>query len=1137
MAVKWTDDQLKAIESRGGTLLVSAAAGSGKTAVLVERLLRRVMNERIDIDKFLMITYTNAAASELRAKIISSLSDKIAENPRDKHLAKQMRIVHRANISTIHAYCTQVLRTHGHLINVPSDFKIVDENEAKILKMRTLDALLEDEYEKNSDEFRLLCDYLGGERDDRKIAETILSLHSKSRTHPNPKKWLDACAEMYAENKGDWQEKVTDHIREICEYMRSRLETLINSVMEDPAIADAYHTTLISDMVNIKALCAAENWDEMCAAIAKIEFDKLPAARKVEDEMLKNLVKSERGWIKDEIKALRSKYLCRGNDRIARETEELSPVAKKLCALAEELDARFNEAKLSRGELDYADLEHKALELLVSDYDEVKDVVTPTELARELSLDFCEIMVDEYQDSNCIQDVIFRSVSKNERNLTMVGDLKQSIYRFRLADPTIFLRKYKTFAEYDNAKEGEARVVNLSKNFRSRAEVLDACNSYFSLTMSERMGEIDYTEREYLNLGANYEPSEIDCSTELVLIDLKEEDDDGELSYGAREIEAGYIATKIIELVNGGKNYGDIVILLRSLSGRTEIYERVLREYGIPCACEKSEGVLGTVESGILISLLQTIDNPLWDVSLVSALRSPLFGFTADDLAFVRRQKRGFFYDALKAASKTDSETGKKCAEFLSLLEEFRTLAGEIAADELIWKLLDRTRARGMFGAMENGEVRVAHLHDVYRAAERFEQGGFKGLHAFLNHISKILEVGGDIANTSSMENTDVVRIMSIHKSKGLEFPIVFMADCNRIFNEMDLREQVIVHPKYGIGLNYRNLKLRAENPTIARQCIEIALRDEMKSEELRVLYVAMTRAREKLIMLCTEKNAEGRIEKALGMCSGKEISPIALLRAHSADLWFLLPHFANESMFKFTEVKKSSIPLPEVNFETDEENSADEAQVSELRARFSFEYPYTDAVGTESKLTATGIAHSGISRRRHFARPQFKKDEKLSPTERGIALHLAMQLIDFSKCETLSGVKAELLRLKDGEYLSNEQFDVIDANKIFAFFCSDLGKLAMSSPNMRREFAFSRLVKAAGDDTALLQGVVDLMFEHEGGLVLVDFKSDRTMDEDVKKQYARQLDVYAEAVEAIMKRKVLSRHIYYLRHSCDVVL
>ncbi len=1135
--VKWTDDQLKAIESPGGTLLVSAAAGSGKTAVLVERLLRRVMNEKIDIDKFLMITYTNAAASELRSKIISALSGKIAENPRDKHLAKQMRIVHRANISTIHAFCTQVLRTHGHLVNVPGDFKIVDENEAKILKLRALDDLLEEEYEKNDEAFGLLCDYLGGERDDKKIAETIVSLHAKSKTHPNPKKWLDTCASMYEDESTVWENEVISHIREISGYMKSRLEVLLNSVTSDSIIAEAYYPTLLDDMESIDNLCAADGWDEMVAAINSIKFTGLSPAKGTENEVLKNAVKSERDWVKKEVEALKVKYLCRSHEKIVSEIRTLKPVARKLCSLAAELDARFGEAKIARGELDYADLEHKALELFLSDYDEVNDIVTPTELARELSLNFYEIMVDEYQDSNCIQDVIFRSVSKNESNLTMVGDLKQSIYRFRLADPTIFLRKYKAFAEYDSAGKGEPRVVNLSKNFRSRAEVLDACNRYFSMTMSERLGEIDYTEREYLNPEAKYEKSDIDCSTELVVIDLKEEGADEELSYGAREIEARYIASRIIELEANGVNYGDIVILLRSLSGRAGTYEKVLREFGIPCVCERNEGVLGTVEAGILISFLQTIDNPLWDVSLVSTLRSPLFGFTADDLAYIRREKRGFFYDAVRLAAKKDSATGKKCNEFIELLEEFRTLSGEIGADELIWKLLDRTRARGMFGAMENGNVKVSHLHDVYRAAERFEQGGFKGLHAFLNYISKIIEAGGDIASASSMENTNAVRIMSIHKSKGLEFPIVFMADCNRRFNEMDLREQVIVHPKFGIGLNYRNLELRSQNPTIAKQCIEIALRNEMKSEELRILYVAMTRAKEKLIMLCTEKNAASRIEKAIGMFSGKEISPIALLRAHSADLWFLLPNLADEKMFKFANVKKVEIPAPEVSFEAEEERHADEAQVAELRARFSFEYPYNEAVNIESKLTATGIAHSGMSRRHHFLRPQFKKAEGLSPTERGIALHLAMQLIDFSKCETLQGVKTELLRLRDGAYLSDEQFDVIDAEKIYAFFCSGLGKLALNSENMRREFAFSRLVKVAGDDTALLQGVIDLMFEHNGEIVLVDFKSDRTMDEDVKKQYARQLDVYAEAIEAIMKRKVSSRHIYYLRHSCDVVL
>ncbi len=1136
MAVMWTNDQLKAIDSRHGTLLVSAAAGSGKTAVLVERLLKMVANEKKDIDKFLMITYTNAAASELRAKIIAALSDKIAENPRDKHLAKQMRLVHRANISTIHAYCTQVLRTHGHFVNVSSDFKIIDENEAKILRSMVLDDLLEEEYANADNDFTLLCDALGGERDDKKIADTILSLHAKSRTHPNPKAWLEACANMYEGESTVWQENVVTYISEICEYMRSRFESLIVAVRDDAVIFDAYSQTLMSDMAKIERMCATRDWDELAAVVCSIEFEKLPAAKKAENEVLKKLVQSERKWVKDEIRALSEKYLCRSSEKIKNEIRELKPIARKLCALAYELDVRFSEEKLKRGELDYADLEHKAIELLVEDYDEENDKVYPTALAKELSADFYEIMVDEYQDSNCIQDVIFRSISKDEQNLTMVGDLKQSIYRFRLADPTIFLRKYKRFSDYDNAGDGEARVVNLSKNFRSRHEVLDTCNAYFSLMMSERLGELDYTEREFLYLGKTEDDKKLDCASELVVIDLKEEGDD-ELSQSAREVEASYIATRISELVASGKKYGDIVILLRSLASRAEIYERVLREYDIPCVCERKEGILGSVEAGILISFLQTIDNPLWDVSLVSTLRSPLFGFTADDLAYIRRHKKGFFFDALNDAAREDSETSIKCRDFLGILGEFRTLAGEIGSDELIWRLLDTTFARGMFGAMENGNVRVSHLHDVYYAAERFEQNGFRGLHAFLNHIAKITETGGDIASNSSMENSDAVRIMSIHKSKGLEFPIVFLADCNRIFNEMDLREQVITHPKLGLGLNFRNTRLRSENPTIARHAIEIALKNEMKSEELRVLYVAMTRAKDKLITLCTEKNAETRMEKALGMFSGNKISPIALLRAYSADLWFLLPHFANSDIFKFETVKKSDIPEPEKRYAKDININVQTEQVNKLRERFSFKYPYMEAVNTESKLTATGIAHSGVIRRRHFARPQFKTKEGLSATERGIALHLAMQLIDFSKCKKLSDVCDELLRLKDGEYLSPEQYDTIDAKKIFAFFESDLGRSAMQSEFMRREFNFSRLIEVCDGETALLQGVVDLMFEKNGEIVLVDFKSDKNIDDETNEQYARQLNVYTEAIEAIMKKTVSSRHIYYLQHSQDVIL
>lgn len=1147
----WTNDQLRAIESRDGTLLVSAAAGSGKTAVLVERLLNRVSKEGINVDRFLMITYTNAAASELRAKIIDAISQKIAENPADRHMARQMTYVHRAQISTIHAYCTQVLRTHGHLLGLSDDFKIIDAGEAEILRRQALDDLLEKEYEAATPAFLLLCDALSGERDDRKMAETILTLHNKSRSHPHPEAWLKSCCDAYAiddvtgAEQTRWGAEIVSYIHEICQYFIQRLKRMVQELAADSALEAAYAPALLSDIQNLQRLCAVNRWDELIQSVESMEFMRLSAVRKCDDPQLKEWVKEERNDIKKEILKICERLLCKDSKTVLHELRTLQPVAEELGRIVCALEQCYHERKRQRGVLDYGDLEHEAVALLVDRYDEKADIVVPTALASELSHGFCEIMVDEYQDSNCIQDIIFRAISKEERNLTMVGDLKQSIYRFRLADPTIFLRKYKAFCSYDEAKPGEPRVVNLSQNFRSRAEVLRSCNDYFSLTMSERLGELDYTEREFLNLGASYPESDADYQSELVLVDLAEEKElpEGEIPPRAREVEARYIAARIQSMIresyplsNRTAQYDDIVILLRSMAGRAEIYERALREYGIPCVSDKSEGLLGTIEVGMMLSFLQTIDNPLWDVPLVSTLRSPMFGFTADDLAAIRRHKSGFFYDALAEAAKEQTDYGEKCRGFYKILTDLRDLASEIPTDELIWQVLDRTGARGLFGAMEEGAVRVAHLLELYQYAQRFERGGFRGLHAFLNHIAHITQQGGDLGAGQAESASGAVRIMSIHKSKGLEFPIVFLADCNRQFNKMDLQEQVLTHPVYGIGLHYRDERLRYECPTLARMCIALALEREMKSEELRVLYVGMTRAKEKLIAVCTEQNAERRMEKAQMMARDGTVSPIALLHAHRADLWFLLAQCAHQSTFQFLKIAKDTIPDPD-GYHTQKTTAvrAEDWQVRELAERFSYQYPYESAVVAEGKLTATGLSHEGITRRRHFARPRFMEERGLTPTERGIALHLAMQLIDFDQCATRTGIEKELLRLREQEFLTAEQAAVVEPQRVEAFFGSALGQRVRRSPRIWREFHFSRLMPVSDIDTALLQGVVDLIFEEHGALVLVDFKSDRRIDEKSVTQYTRQLDVYTEALEAIMEKAVSERILFFLNQGKSI--
>ena len=1129
MGVKWTQDQRKAIDSRNGTLLVSAAAGSGKTAVLVERLLKFVIEEGYDIDKFLMITFTNAAASELRAKIVDALSDKIAANPENHHLARQMNVVHRASISTIHAYCMQVLRSHGHYLGITSDFKIIDEGEGDILRRQVLEELLEERYEKGDSDFMQMCATLAGRRDDLDMAENILKVHSKSRSHPNPKKWLSDCVLMYEENSDIWEREIAAYITEYCGHLVKRIDAVIAEVKADPVIDAAYSGTLANDRQWLLSFTGDKTFEELYKCAGEVDFLSLGSTRGCENPELRDWARGERNGIKDRLSKLCGKYLCKSSEVIRKEISKLVPVVRALCDIVGELDERFTAVKTERSVMDYSDLEHASVKLLIERYDEDADKVYPTPLAVELSDDFCEIMVDEYQDTNCIQDIIFRAISKDEKNITMVGDLKQSIYRFRLADPTIFLAKYKAFKDYDEAQDGEPRVVNLAKNFRSREEVLDTCNKYFSLTMTERLGELDYTTREYLNPRDEIPETTMNCESELVVIDLDEKGRNDELP-GTRDTEAKYIAARIKQMHQEGTPYEDFVILLRSQVGRAPIYENALREYGIPCVSEKKAGILDTVEISTIVSFLQIIDNPLWDIPLVSVLRSPLFAFTADDLACVRGFTRGAFYHALEECAKSDADIAERARTFLKMLSEFRDMANETGTDELIWHVFDRTGARGLFGAMHGGEFRIGNLHEFYNYAVRFESQGFRGLHAFLNHVAYITDRDGDIAGDNTESSSGAVKIMSIHKSKGLEFPIVFLVDGNRRFNERDLSEQIIAHPKLGLGLNFRDNDLGYECPTIAKNCIALQLKNEMKSEELRVLYVAMTRAKEKLIVMCTERNATRRLSLAESTVLGGDVSPIDLLNSANIDLWFLLPQVADNSIFTMKIVKDDEIAPPDVTDESACEGvKFDEWRVKELEKRFSFEYPYEDAVNTEGKLTATGIAHKSVSIHRHFHRPRFAQKTGLTASEKGIAIHLAMQFINFEKCTDKESVEREIERLYNEEYLTKEQYEVISAGKIFAFFESDLGKLVRSNP-CRREFNFSRLVSVSNDDRALLQGVVDLIIETPAGIVIVDFKSDATINESNVGQYMRQLSVYKESLECILGKRVCDCYLYFIQ-------
>lgn len=805
----------------------------------------------------------------------------------------------------------------------------------------------------------------------------------------------------------------------------------------------------------------------------------------------------------------------------------------------------------------------------------------PTPLARSAASRFREIMIDEYQDCSGVQEVIFNAVSRNGRNIFMVGDVKQSIYRFRLADPFIFLSKYKSYSDEQEAEDGEGRRILLSTNFRSRAGILSAVNFVFKNIMSEEFGEMDYTEREFLYPGREDEGSS-EPAVELDLLDMSmlETEEDGESPEKA-ETEAAFVAGRIEELIRSGVtvpdspggtrplSYGDIAILLRSVKDKAAIYTRALADRQIPVAAPDGEGFFETQEIAVMLSLLEIIDNPVQDVPLLAVLRSPVGGFTPDELARVRlADKSADIYTALRKAAESDA----KCRAFLDMLSAFREAAPDMTSDGLIWHVYNKTGILGVMGALSGGEARRENLMKLLDLAARYEQSGYKGLFGFLTFVRKLIENGVEPGEKNEGMPGDAVKIMSIHKSKGLEFPVVILADTAKRFNNRDASKPLLIHAQLGVGAKVTDLARRIEYPTLARMAVAGKLTAEMMAEELRILYVAMTRAREKLIIVASFADA-GRELLKLSKDAAAPVPPQVLENVNCLAGLILLPVLtrpeagclrgddgaarSGEDAWDIRRIDTDTIRGASRRAKQPEPArvKASPEAVEEVRRRLGYLYPYPASASIPSKLTATELKgrYSDFEAAEEAEAPAYAKKQPpaarpgfitmrtaLTPAERGTALHLAMQYIDYGKCGSPDGIQAELRRLREKNFLSAQQADAAEPGKIGAFFASPLGQRVLRAEKLYREFKFSLLVPAsdyyhdgvyAAGDEILFQGVVDCCFVESGALHIVDFKSDVVTEEtlgDKTRLYAPQLSAYGRAMERILGLPVESRLLYF---------
>lgn len=1138
----FTPMQQAAIDHRGSALLISAGAGSGKTRVLIERLMH-LIEQGTDVDRFLVITYTRAAAAELRSRLSAAISAKLAENPADRRMRRQSALIYRARINTIHSFCSDIIRESAHAVGVRPDFRQMDEAEASALLRETLEELLERKYPENSAPFLALADMMGAGRDDSRLIGIILETWAAVQSHPYPEKWIQGQLAMRLDPDADagstpWGELLLSRAGRKVSYWKRRMEADIADIESDDDTKKAYLASWQATSASLSAFAEAigRGWDA-AHSFPGVEFPRLGAVRgRGEEEFILNL-KASRDSCKKAMKKLAESFDVSGAALMA-DMAEMKPITDALYSLVLELGCDYAEAKKRRGALDFSDLEHLSLAILTD-----PDTGRPTPKAEEVSARFAEILVDEYQDVNRVQEMIFAAVSDAGRNVTMVGDVKQSIYRFRLADPTIFLEKYSSFAEYP-APEGEPVRIRMAENFRSRPEILDTVNNVFSRLMSPELGEMSYGSDEAMIAGRSDE-AVFDRAVEIFLCETPEGAD-------RLEYEAACAASYIRSLLDAGTlidgrplRSSDCAILMRSPGGRADTFVAALEARGIPASVAGgTSGLFDGYENSCLLSILRIIDNPIQDIPLIAALRSPIWRFTADELAHIRAAAPGDFYTALKALAETD----EKCRAFLDDLAALRELAAALPADALISAVLAKTGLPAIAEARRSGAAERLYMVQSY--ARSCEDAGCRGLFSFLERV--------DSAEPPKLSKSadDGVSIMSIHSSKGLEFPVVLLCDLARKFNLQDARKPLLIHRELGAGAKFINAARGIEYPTLARTAVAARITSETLSEEMRVLYVAMTRPREKLVCLCSVKNAQDHLA-ALRLGLSDPPDSDALEECSCLGDWLLTATLCSPDPGCTILTPDPPPQAADSGCKDDDRVAADiSAAADELRASLSRKRGDRSG-GLPSKVTATALksgfrsaeAAEGaeeiapIADLRHdrFRRPLFAAEDKgLTPTEKGTALHMAMQLIDFGRCGSLEDISEEIKRMEAMRLLTPPQARSIDPGKLMKFFRSDTGRRALASGHTEREFKFSVLLPAEkiygrGEGEVLLQGVIDLFFEEEDGIVLVDFKSDRVTAATRAAragEYAGQLEAYAEALKLITGKPIKEKHLFFFE--CD---
>ena len=1157
MSVKFTCDQQKAINLRNKNILVSAAAGSGKTAVLVERIIDIISNPEkpVDVDRLLVVTFTNAAAEEMKERILAAIEKKCLENPENEHLIRQKTYIHSAQITTIHSFCMDLIKENFNELDIDPGFRLGDEAELKLIKTDVMNELLNDYYEEASEEFLDFIEAYSGNKSDGNIDELILKIYDFSRSHPWPEEWLESCVDNYLVNQNDFEK--TEWMKQLHIFIKEMLNSYFEEIIKALKITEEldgpymYGDIIEGEKEQLEKLINIKSYTDIYEIISGFEFKRLP--NKKDDSVnpdKRKEVKNKRDTIKDGIKSIAKNYFSQSLDSYLKDINDSYKQVEVIIKLAKEFSERYKNKKKTNNILDFNDLEHFALKLLIK---RENQGIVYTNVANELSEYYEEVIIDEYQDSNNLQEVILKSVSGervNNPNLICVGDVKQSIYKFRMARPELFMDKYEIYPEEDVDKN---QKIILGKNFRSRKEIIESVNIIFEKIMTKNIGGIKYDSGNALYYGADYPEIKDgqENKTEILLVE--------DIDKNGKELEAIVVAKRIKELINTGFEvndkesgemrqikYSDIVILLRGVKGWSEIYEEAFNEEAIPCYSETREGYFDALEIRTTLNFLNIIDNPRQDIPFVSVLKSNIVNISSNELATIKAETFGEdFYENVCEYIESGKNHELKCKlkSFIEKLKEYRRKSEYLSVYEMLSYILDDTNYYSYIIAMPGGIKRKANIDLLLDKAVSYEKTSYKGLFNFIRYVEKLKKLEVDFSEASvSGEKDNVVRIMTIHKSKGLEFPVVFVSGLGKLFNNQDMIGTVL-HSELGLGVDYIDSENRIKAQTLLKQALALKVKQENLGEELRVLYVALTRAKEKLILTGNVKSLEKNLEKW-----DQEINYSVLYKANNFLDW-IIPVTLNNECFDFKVICEEDIVSSKVKdfFVRDSIKTKllkwdagvinNEAISNQIKERLLFKYEYDFDVKLNTKMSVSEIKQLNMKKEfinneeKEETLPEFIKENKTETgSDRGSAYHKLFEKIIFKDGYNNVDIQKYIDEIGITEN--------INPNDFILFFESEIGKRMIKAENDNRLFKEKQYVMGVeaktinpeyvGEEMILIQGIVDAYFEEDDEIVIVDYKTDRVnREEDLIERYSIQLKYYQKALEKITGKTVKEKVIY----------